>query len=107
MLPTTQRPALQGRLATGHHRVHICSNTGNTRRWRAWVKTEEVDRSKKKRKGGEMRSVLGNMSLRKWQKGNKYLPGPNNVPGSVLDARNTVVNNTDTGARAQESACTR
>lgn len=31
-----------------------------------------------------------NMSLRRWQKGNKYLPSPYYVPGSVLGARNTV-----------------
>ena len=51
---------------------------------------------------------MGNMSLRRWQKGNKNFPGPHYVPGSVLGARNTVVNNTHRGQQkcgttAQES----
>lgn len=50
MLPTVQRPALEGRLAAGHHRMNTCSETGKARRWRAWVKMEEVDR---KRRGKE------------------------------------------------------
>ena len=33
---------------------------------------------------------FGNTSLRRWQKGNKNLPSPYYVPGSVLGARNTV-----------------
>lgn len=36
--------------------------------------------------------------MRRWQKGNKNLPCPHCVPGSVLDARNVVANNRDTGA---------
>ena len=66
MLPTTQKSALQGRLAAGHHRMNTGSNTGKAGRWRTQVKTEEVDRKKGKKKGRETRSVLDNMSLRRW-----------------------------------------
>lgn len=45
-----------------------------------------------------MRSVWDNMSLRRWQKSNKIFPYPHYVPGSVLDAGNTVVNSRETGA---------
>lgn len=85
MLPKkTQRPAFQDRLAAGHHRMNTCSNTRQARRWKAEVKTEEVDGRKDKS------YCFRNMSLRRWQKGNKYLPSPYYVPGSVLGARNTV-----------------
>ena len=48
MLPKTQRPAFQDRLAAGHHRMNTCSNTRQARRWKAEVKTEEVDGRKDK-----------------------------------------------------------
>lgn len=54
-----------------------------------------IERGEERRR----RSVLDNMSLRRWQKGNKNLPHPHYVPGSVLGAGNTVVNNTDTLAK--------
>ena len=47
ILPKTQRPAFQDRLA-GHHRMNTCSNTRQARRWKAEVKTEEVDGKKEK-----------------------------------------------------------
>lgn len=51
-------------MQTGHHRMNTWSKTGRARQWRAWVKTEEVDREKGKRKG-EVRSVLDPMNLRR------------------------------------------
>lgn len=57
---------------------------------------EEVDRKKRERKG-EVRSVLDNM-FEKMAEGQQNVPFLHYVPGSVLGARNTVVNTTDTGA---------
>lgn len=42
------RASLSGRLAAGHHRMNTCSNTRQARRWKAEVKTEEVDGKKEK-----------------------------------------------------------
>lgn len=63
MPDVTYSPKTSPSVQTGLHRVNMCSKTGKGRQWKAWVKTEEVDRKRGKRK--EVRSVLNTMNLRR------------------------------------------